>query len=211
MGGIGSGNWYRWDKRDAVEDCRSLDVRRWEREGYLVPGHCFGWQWTRDGETVASIQVRMQADWVTLSYRRRSGGGECKRLFAEHEEAAAESLAGMAERFKVGPALKRPNDPRPSAPSTEDRRRFHAHARRGRYQIAKVPSPTPTVARPRWRHAQTRAGAVPSPLVAACANLESAIAATTHGHSQGSRDHGRGARLRRPARGLRGGAYDHRS
>jgi hypothetical protein len=29
MGGIGSGNWYRRGKKDTVEDCRSLDVRRW--------------------------------------------------------------------------------------------------------------------------------------------------------------------------------------
>lgn len=49
MGGIGSGNWYRWDKRDAVEDYRRLDVRRWQRDGYLEPGRWFSWQWTRDG------------------------------------------------------------------------------------------------------------------------------------------------------------------
>jgi len=36
----------------------------------------FGWQWTRDGETVVSINVRTEADWVTLSYRHRSGGGD---------------------------------------------------------------------------------------------------------------------------------------
>jgi hypothetical protein len=29
MGGVGSGNWHRWDKKDTVEDCRSLDVQRW--------------------------------------------------------------------------------------------------------------------------------------------------------------------------------------
>jgi hypothetical protein len=29
MGGVGSRNWHRWDKKDTVEDCRSLDVRRW--------------------------------------------------------------------------------------------------------------------------------------------------------------------------------------
>ncbi len=31
-GGVGSGNWYRWNKRATVEDCRSVDVRRWYRE-----------------------------------------------------------------------------------------------------------------------------------------------------------------------------------
>jgi hypothetical protein len=61
MGGIGSGNWYRWSKRDTVEDCRSIDIRSWQREGLLMPGHWFGWQWTRDGETVASIGVGVEA------------------------------------------------------------------------------------------------------------------------------------------------------
>lgn len=56
-----------------------LDVRRWQREGYLEPGRRFGWQWTRDGETVASIQVRAESDRVILSYRHQQrGGGEWK-------------------------------------------------------------------------------------------------------------------------------------
>lgn len=76
MGGIGSGNWYRWDKRDAVEDYRSLDVRRRQRDGYLEPGRRFSWQWTRDRETLASINVRTEADRVILNYRHRSGGEE---------------------------------------------------------------------------------------------------------------------------------------
>ena len=76
MGGIGSGNWYRWDKRDAVEDYRRLDVRRWQRNGYLEPGRWFSWQWTRDGETLASIGVTVEADRVILNYRHRGGSGE---------------------------------------------------------------------------------------------------------------------------------------
>ena len=78
MGGIGSGNWYRWDKRDAVEDYRSLDVRRWQRDGLLEPGRWFSWQWTRDGQTLASIGVTAGADRVILNHRHRSGGGEWK-------------------------------------------------------------------------------------------------------------------------------------
>jgi hypothetical protein len=43
-----------------------------------VPGYCGGWQWTRDGETVASIQMRAEQDRVILIYRHRSGDGEWK-------------------------------------------------------------------------------------------------------------------------------------
>jgi Protein of unknown function (DUF3489) len=35
-----------------------------------------GWKWTRDGETVASIQMRAEQDRVILIYRHRSGGGD---------------------------------------------------------------------------------------------------------------------------------------
>ena len=50
---------------------RSLDVRWWHREGLLVPGRSFSWQWTRNGEVVASINVRTEFERVVLSYRHR--------------------------------------------------------------------------------------------------------------------------------------------
>jgi hypothetical protein len=37
-----------------------------------------GWKWTRDGETVASIQMRAEQDRVILIYRHRSGDAEWK-------------------------------------------------------------------------------------------------------------------------------------
>jgi hypothetical protein len=44
----------------------------------LTPGRRAGWQWTRDGETVASIQMRAEQDCVFLIYRHRSGDAEWK-------------------------------------------------------------------------------------------------------------------------------------
>ncbi|MGB6326533.1 MAG: hypothetical protein WBG11_12400 [Methylocella sp.] len=44
----------------------------------LTPGYWGGWQWTRDDETVASIQMRAEQDRVILIYRHRSGDGEWK-------------------------------------------------------------------------------------------------------------------------------------
>jgi hypothetical protein len=41
MGGIGSGDWYTFNKKTTVEECRSLDVRRLHREGLLKPGYRF--------------------------------------------------------------------------------------------------------------------------------------------------------------------------
>lgn len=75
MGGMNSGRRDQGGK-DTTDDYRAIDVRRWQREGLLSAGQSFGWNWTRNGEKVASIQVRTEADRVTLIYRHRSGGGE---------------------------------------------------------------------------------------------------------------------------------------
>jgi hypothetical protein len=51
MGGVGSGSWYRFDKKTTVDECRSLDVRRLHRQGLLKPGRVFAWSWSRqDGD-----------------------------------------------------------------------------------------------------------------------------------------------------------------
>ncbi len=75
MGGFGSGRPSGFG-RDKVEHCRSIDVNRLHREGCLRPGWSGGWQWTRDGEKVASINLRAEQDRLHLSYRVRAGGGE---------------------------------------------------------------------------------------------------------------------------------------
>jgi hypothetical protein len=79
MGGRGSGRRWYYGAADCTDEYRSLDVRRWERDGLLMPGRWFGWQWGRDGEIVASIQVVAETDRVTLSYRHRRSGEDWKR------------------------------------------------------------------------------------------------------------------------------------
>jgi hypothetical protein len=78
MGGSASGNRWRYGAKSTTDDYRILDVRRLAREGMLTPGYWGGWEWMRDGETVASIQMRAEQDRVVLVYRHRSGGGEWK-------------------------------------------------------------------------------------------------------------------------------------
>ena len=75
MGGFGSGR-PSGSGRDTVEGCRSIDINRLHKAGCLSPGWAGGWQWTRDGEKVASINLRAGADRLHLSYRVRIGGGE---------------------------------------------------------------------------------------------------------------------------------------
>ena len=75
MGGFGSGR-RSGSGRGTVEACRSLDVNRLHRAGCLHAGSMGGWQWTCDGEKVASINLRAEADRLHLTYRVRMGGGE---------------------------------------------------------------------------------------------------------------------------------------
>ena len=75
MGGLGSGR-PSGSGRDTVEGRRSLDVNRLHREGCLRAGWVGGWQWSRDGEQVASISLRAEADRLHLTYRVRTDGGE---------------------------------------------------------------------------------------------------------------------------------------
>jgi hypothetical protein len=75
MGGFGSGR-PSGSGRGTVEACWSIDVNRLYRAGCLRAGWMGGWQWTRDGEKVASINLRTQADRLHLTYRVRVGSGE---------------------------------------------------------------------------------------------------------------------------------------
>lgn len=78
MGGRGSGRRWHYGTAACTEDYRSVDVRRWAREGLLISGRWFGWNWRRGGETVASIHVFPETDHVILSYRHRRADADWK-------------------------------------------------------------------------------------------------------------------------------------
>jgi hypothetical protein len=77
MGGVGSGSWYRLNKKTTVEKSRSLDVRRLHREGLLKPGYRFSWSWSRAGRQTASIGGVVLGsslpEQVVLLFRHKSG------------------------------------------------------------------------------------------------------------------------------------------
>lgn len=75
MGGIGSGNRYRYGTKSTVDGRTSLDIRRWARESYLTPGRQFSWQWTWGDGSKSSINVRVESGWsIRLIYRCRFSG-----------------------------------------------------------------------------------------------------------------------------------------
>lgn len=73
MGGINSGRHWHWDAKSTTDDYRSIDVRRWKRDGLLKPDLFFKWQWSRHDKVIASIGVRTGSDRVTLIYRHKKG------------------------------------------------------------------------------------------------------------------------------------------
>lgn len=76
MGGSGSGNRWRHGAKSTTDDMLSLDVRRWAREGMLLPGSRAAWTWRRGGHVVGSISMRSEVDSIVLTYRRQPAGGE---------------------------------------------------------------------------------------------------------------------------------------
>ena len=78
MGGFGSGSGQRG--KGTTSDMRALDIRRLQSDGLLVPGQSYGWNWLCNGEKVASIQIRTEANRVIFSYRSRSNGGEWQTM-----------------------------------------------------------------------------------------------------------------------------------
>ncbi len=76
MGGMGSGRRWHYDAHETTDEYRTIDVRRWQRDGLLTSGHVFGWQWSREDQVVASIVVRVETRCVYLNYRHRQGDAE---------------------------------------------------------------------------------------------------------------------------------------
>ncbi len=87
MGGVGSGGWYRFSKKTTVEECRSLDIRKLDRQGLLEPGYRFTYSWSRAGREKASI-----GDVVLGSLPPGAGGA----LIQAHER----SKRGVGGRFQ---------------------------------------------------------------------------------------------------------------
>jgi len=81
LGGEGSGNWYRFDKKTTADECHGVDVRYLHRESLLKPGRWFTLRWSRAGRETGSIRVAVEGnakpERVILLYRHRNGpGGE---------------------------------------------------------------------------------------------------------------------------------------
>ena len=85
MGGVGSGNWYRFDKKTTTGESQSVDVRYLHREGLLKSGSWFSLRWSRADRETGSIggvvEGTQPPERVILTYRHRRGpDGEWENL-----------------------------------------------------------------------------------------------------------------------------------
>jgi hypothetical protein len=81
VGGVGSGNWYRFNKKGTTQECHSVDVRYLHRNGLLKPGNRFSLRWSRAERETGSIGGIVKGtetpERVILTYRQQRGpGGE---------------------------------------------------------------------------------------------------------------------------------------
>jgi hypothetical protein len=66
--------------KNCTDDYRTLDVRKIQRAGRLTPGSACSWVWSRNGETVATINMQTGAGNVRLTYRQRTHEGEWRDM-----------------------------------------------------------------------------------------------------------------------------------
>jgi len=78
MGGPGSGNWCRWDKKATLDEVKQIDVRYLRRNKLLKPGATGSLQWSSRGQSRGNLHFTYQQDYLQLNYRYKTGGDEWK-------------------------------------------------------------------------------------------------------------------------------------
>lgn len=76
MGGVGSGTWYRWNKKTKLEETKRIDIHSLKKLGFLNANCSGSLSWNRRGQPIGHINVRMIEDRMILSYRYRENGSE---------------------------------------------------------------------------------------------------------------------------------------
>jgi hypothetical protein len=81
-----------------VDAYRSIDVNRLHKAGCLRADWFGGWEWSREGEKVASINLRAETDQLHLSYRVSIGSRSRPLVW---RDAAVFCLPGYHQRYDL--------------------------------------------------------------------------------------------------------------
>lgn len=80
MGGVGSGTWYRWDKKTTLEETRRIDIRFMKKRGLLSPGSRGTFQWSREGEHAGDVGFHCHQDSLQINYRYRGESNDWQSI-----------------------------------------------------------------------------------------------------------------------------------
>lgn len=78
MGGLGSGRVWYDNASETTESYKSMDIRKWHREGLLAPNLGFYCEWRRGGRRADWVRVFVEHDEVVLS--RKDSCGEWRDM-----------------------------------------------------------------------------------------------------------------------------------
>ena len=70
MGGIGSGTWYRWNRKPTCETVIQIDIRELHRADVLRPGQSGNIRWESE-----EIKFQTEPGYLILVYRHQNSDG----------------------------------------------------------------------------------------------------------------------------------------
>ena len=80
MGGPGSGNWYRWNKKTTTDEVKRIDIRYMKKQGLLKPNTAGTLNWSVRGEPSGSISYSCFTDYLRLNFKHRDQDGAWKPI-----------------------------------------------------------------------------------------------------------------------------------
>ena len=82
MGGWGSGSYPRpGSTKDTAESSLPLDIRKLKRQGLIVLGRWFSWQWSTGGNVHSSIGAIANKDYLLLRYTHKKTDSVKQKIY----------------------------------------------------------------------------------------------------------------------------------
>ncbi len=85
MGGANSGNWYRWNRKMTVEECRKIDIRYLKKIGRLYTNSFGNLNYSRGDEPTGSILYKISGNTMEINFQcrvREEDWEDVKQVFA---------------------------------------------------------------------------------------------------------------------------------
>ena len=76
MGGLGSGNWCRWDKKTTTDEVKRIDIRFMKKKGALKQNTTGTMHWSARGQPSGSIRYTCYADYLCIDFKYRTRSDE---------------------------------------------------------------------------------------------------------------------------------------